>query len=405
MKTYIWERTMERMRIIAKSDRLTSALIGLIAGLLINLLTDSSVKTVSDFEATLRSSRPSNYVLWGSVAFLFLIPWARRGLDWYRAKRGENARLAKLLAARVDPLIKPYANGIVAIGSALTLQLTTDLREGWGLRDVKVDYDGVYYRLPTNLQKEYDQYFKKSYVEQRFSEGRTNYFIERNPKAFTDCPELTLKIRRAKHSEVQFYLNCIAPVEDRREALIKEAIQDCKITFPHALCLHGVVVTADEKVLVAKRSEKVGYYPNHWSVSLEEQFSDEDLSPDNDGAVVRWAKRFLLEELSITEAHYNVQNFRALAVFLEASILNCALAAVLKLDITAEEFDQIIRSRPRRDTEFKAWMFLTADELAKEFVEPGIIPLHPTSQYRMLLYLNHVWGTPHFAHRLFHSQS
>lgn len=213
-----------------------------------------------------------------------------------------------------------------------------------------------------------------------------------------------LKVEKTVYSKVQFYRDCVATVESSRSGLIREAVEDTSIRFPHAFCMHAVVVTRDSKVLLTRRSPKVSYYPNAWSVSLEEQFSEVDLLPRCEGAVLRWAIRFLDEELSVEEEHYDEQNLRALSVFLEADILNCSLATVLKLSIDSTELDQIIRGRPRKDTEFGEWEFVTYAELAKDLLETKR-NWHPTSKYRMLLFLNHVQGAPKLARLLFRSQA
>jgi hypothetical protein len=413
------ERALERLRLTLKSDRLTSGVVGFLFGLVISLfttlITGPSVMTRSDLRTVLWNGSPADYCLWGSLLVLLLIPVARRFLERHRIKRGDDARLAALVTDRVDQIIAPYAGGVLAMGSALTLQIAPDLREGWCLNDVQIDYGGHSFSMPASMQVDYNSYFLQNFYKKRlFNDGDKFYIIE-NPPAGTDSKTLRLYLQTAKYSQVQYFRDCIAAQETHRQELIGKAVKNNTIEFPHSLCMHAVVLTQNRKVLVTRRPPalKTSYYPEAWSVSLEEQISDKDLDPGNDGAVLRWAKRMLDEELNVQPEYYEEKNLCALAVFLESTILNCSLAALLRLEITSEELDQIIRSRPRKDPEFTEWRFLTDNELAwqllcPEFTQEPLVPneqWHPTSMYRILLYLNHAWGVHHLAKRLYHPQA
>jgi hypothetical protein len=157
--------------------------------------------------------------------------------------------------------------------------------------------------------------------------------------------------------------------------------------------MHAAVITSDEKVLLTERAPKVDYYPKIWSVSVEEQLTEADLIPGNRGAVLRCGRRLLYEELGIEEVDYHTPNLRVLAVFLEAHILNCSLAAIFPLILSSEELANRLKAKPRTDYEFCNWTFLSFSELTKELIRPTR-PLHPTSGYRMLLALAWHFGVP-----------
>lgn len=395
-------RLPEQLRIILKSNRVSSILFGLLVGLFINLITDSSVKTAEDFGSILRSGRLSSHLFLSCLVALLLLFPARHTLDWYRRRRGDDALLAKMLAGRVDASIAPFAGGYIAVGSALTLQLASDLTEGLGLQDVQVCYSGDFFSLSSDLRGPYESFYRENYHCMHFRDDNTKYCIREDPAAYIDAPTLILELQRTKYSEVQFYKDSVMRSNSFRRKLIQELRETTKIRFAHSLCMHAVVITSDGKVLLTQRSSKVSYYPRAWSVSVEEQLSElDDPASAEGGVVLRWAKRALREELSVLEEHYDVRNLRALAVFLEGEILNCSLATLLPLGISSHELDVILRSRPREDHEFESWQFLTFQELAKEFLHP-MRTLHPTSGYRMLLSLYHHFGAPKLAQVLFH---
>jgi len=215
--------------------------------------------------------------------------------------------------------------------------------------------------------------------------------LVRNPISFSDAPKLTLEIQKTKFSVVRYYQECISTISNRRNEYLSEAIQENNIAFPNSLCMHALVITQDDRILITKRSSKVDYSKNTWSVSIEEQLSADDLRPGTTGTVKRWAQRCLLEELGVNEMDYDYRNLLLLSVFLEVDIMNCAVVAALRLNLTSQELDAIIKSFPRADYEFTEWRFLTYQELAEELKTLTLLH-HPSSGYRILLALINRFG-------------
>lgn len=398
------ERAIERTRLLVNSNTLPASLSTLIFGLFIALVDDA--KTHQELRDMLWSGRPAVILLLICILILILVFPVRRLLERHRIARGDSAHLSRLLVTHVDPIIRPYAAGEVAMRSALTLQLAPDLTKGWLLRDIEVASSVDTFAVPTNLLGAYKTYFKENEQKKRFFDDGEKFCLVHNPACSTDSPTLSLKFETAKYSQVRFYCENIANGGRLHQGLIREAIESGSIAFPNSFCMHCVVVTKDGKLLVTKRPppHKTDYHPNAWSVSLEEQLHvDDQVKPGIEGFMLRWAKRFLREELAVPEENYEESNLRALSIFLEADILNCAIAAVFRLSITSGELDQMIRAHPRPDTEFQEWRFATEEELAKELFQ-NRLHWHPTSQYRILLFLYHKWGAPKLADFLVHAQ-
>jgi hypothetical protein len=394
-----FDRIFERVRVFVKSPRLVPTLGAFLVGFVTNLLANSSGLTLSDFlRKTFWSHSLSSLLIWllfAAIAFVIIL---RHFLEWYRRKHNYEALLARFLKNRADIHISYVARGGPALGSAMTLQLSPDLREGWSLRDVRIEYSGLFFDLG-DQRAPYDDFMARN--KTLFVDDRPKFALAVNPTAFTDQPTLVLKLVQTKYSEVQFYRDCVATVQSKRDQLILDVVRSTGgIGFPSSLCMHSVVVTADHKVLLTKRAPKVRYYPHTWSVSVEENLSEDDLKPGNDGAILRWAKRFLLEELGVAEKYYEDRNLRVLAVFLEGDILNCSLAAVFKLSVEQEELDQLLKIPVRSDYEFSHWEFIGYRRLAQELRQPTRLQ-HPTSAYRSLLFLANVWGLPKLMEVLF----
>ncbi len=159
-------------------------------------------------------------------------------------------------------------------------------------------------------QKEYERYFKANRKRRRFDEDNTKFMLTENPTAFSDAPGLLLTVKECKWSEMQFYRDNITKISER-ELLLEELIEGSLVArFPHSLCMHMVVITADEKLLITQRAPKVAYYSGLWSCSIEENLTTSDLRARQDMRVVTWGMRALHEELGLNEravAHEKMQ--------------------------------------------------------------------------------------------------
>ena len=331
----------------------------------------------------------------------------------------EPGALQQLTRDRVDSAIAPFGREALAWGPEVTLQLAPDLQAGWRLDDVEVVFDGTGFTLPHNDVSGYEEYLTSNAA--RFAQDGQKYMLARNPTAFSDAPRLSLEIRKTKFSVVRYYQESIATVRSnlqshdkcdhslsagnatvrsRRDAFLEAAIRHGDIEFPNSLCMHAVVVTSDKRVLATKRSAKVEYSPGAWSVSVEEQLSEDDFRRGVGGLVTRWAQRLLREELALEVADCNPMNLRLMSVFLEGDALNCAVAAVLPTDLSSKELNEILEAMPRTDYEFSEWRFLTYKEVAAELKSPTSL-YHPSSGYRMLLALANRYGAERVADVLF----
>ncbi len=218
----------------------------------------------------------------------------------------------------------------------------------------------------------------------------------RNPTTFTDAPSLSLEVRPTKYSHVQFYRDNIAANSSEKTDLIEDLVRgSLQAKFPHSLCMHMVVLTSDNRLLLTQRSPKVAYSPQTWSASVEEQLSRDDFAGGPEGIAFNWAARLLAEELGIAHDSYHPDDLRLLSVFLEADILNIAICVYADLRIEESELTARIQAGVRPDYEFDRFEFMDADRetLTREVFRPTR-HYHPTSGLRLLYALLKRHGGP-----------
>lgn len=130
--------------------------------------------------------------------------------------------------------------------------------------------------------------------------------------------------------------------------------------MPHSLCLHLVIVTADEQVVVTTISRfKKNDYAFTKAVTLGEQIEASDFENQtsfHDDFIERWIKRALSEEFGIDEEQYNAitgkNAIHVLALDFEGDIYNYSLMVVLDLKVKYEDFRAEVCRNPARDKKY-----------------------------------------------------
>jgi len=159
---------------------------------------------------------------------------------------------------------------------------------------------------------------------------------------------------------------------------------------PNSLCMHAVILTKDDYVLLTTRSENLAYYPGAYDCSAEEQLHKDDF--DLDGVRIQnWVERFLEEELGLTKencASSSLGTIRLLSVFIEEDALNIALVVKIRLNTSKAELEAILDNWPRKDYEFK-YQLVNWEAIVEQFekAQRGELQkgFHPTAVNRMYL--------------------
>jgi len=384
-------------------SRYQNGLLSLSSGFLIGRITNELSVPHTNWFDVLRGlfdfiSRPTNLLTWLSVAILITIPVINRVTSRLYKKKQYESILTAILERYKDRSIAPYSG--LSFGSSLTLRLCPSLSRGWSSNQVKILHDSRRYVLPEQYRKEYRIYLKKHSIGKRLHDDEIKIMLKKVPTSFSDSPTLVLETQETLYSQVLFWRDNIAISPDERSRYIRNTTEKHQIDFPHSFCMHLILVTKDDKVLITKRSPDVAYFPETWSCSVEEQLKLQDIE-GGDNFMQKWFERVLREEIGIGSKVYDPENLRVLSVFLESDILSVAVCAYASLEITSQELDQILRYLPRADYEFTEWNFLSHEELVHELFRPQRF-YHPTSGYRMLMALIKRFGEPRIVEILLH---
>jgi isopentenyldiphosphate isomerase len=223
----------------------------------------------------------------------------------------------------------------------------------------------------------------------------------------TEVPKCLLTTRQTKYSVCVFFKDVVlaaskdaTPRENDKKKILQlklaaDFLQTRTPKFPNSLCLHCVVVTSDDMVLVARRSSHLEYYPDAWSCSFEENLAEKDFSGVG-SPTENWVERSLHEEIGLQKGtDYDMGDARILSVFLEAEpgILNVNLCGLVRLKLSSSELSELLSGRIRPDYEFSSWRYLSVvEDLPEELRNPSSGTYHPTSMYRMYLTLAWYYG-------------
>lgn len=323
--------------------------------------------------------------------------------EWF-VTQGARMSYAKLFAdVKVSPEIASYTGP--SVGTSQTLRLCPGVQQGWLMAETKLHHEATKFVLPQELADSYRRYFSQHYDEKGFERDNVRLMLTQIPLSLSDTARrLSLKTKESSFSYSQFCMDVIASDQTLRTKFIEEINRTEQVRVPHTFCLHMVVITDDDKVLITKRGPNLHWYPNTWSCSVEEQASIDDLRGGVDGTMLRWGKRALLEELGAGDSSYSDDNLRLISVFLESDVLNMSLCGHIRLNITSDQLSETIKRKPRKDKEFTAWEYLeySDDTLMSEILKPrAAYTYHPTSGYRMLMTLLKRNGLPDDSERFF----
>ncbi len=373
-------RFLERYR-----QMLTGFPIAFLLGRLVNEMSAPDISLLDGLMGLFSiAERPANWLSWLALFILILAPIFHNMLKRYYERKKYDKMFASLLRHQRDDSISPYDS--LSIDSTLSLLVSSELHRGWKMSEGQLRHDTTLFSMPREHVQPYEEYKQRYFDEKRFFDDRHKVMLVRDPKGGSDSPTLVLETQEALYSQVQYYRDNIAAHSALRNSSIHAVMVEGTIDFPHALSMHMVVATKDNKILITERSHKLLYSPGTWSCSIEEQCTLQDLEGGSKGVLLRWAKRALSEELGLGDDAYSDDNLRILSVFLESEILNISLCSHVVLNINSGELDTMLHGLPRTDYEFPRWRFLTPDEVLNELFQPTR-HYHPTARYRMLLSL------------------
>jgi hypothetical protein len=174
--------------------------------------------------------------------------------------------------------------------------------------------------------------------------------------------------------------------------------------IPAPVSIQCVIVTADQQIVLMRRSSSVAFYPNHWSASFEETMNAPGLnrkgqpSRSDDADFFAGALRGLEEELAVTQNE--VESIKVLSLNVEYLTLSMDVIMAIKLRLTGEQI--------RESWIVEAW---DRDEASKFALLSAHLPTvveklfsrtlwHPTARMRLIQFLFHTYGVKAVASAL-----
>jgi len=153
--------------------------------------------------------------------------------------------------------------------------------------------------------------------------------------------------------------------------------------LPTVAAVHCIVLTADDQVLLARRSARVHYAPGHWSVSFEEQLNERDFDGEAD-PFVRAACRGFAEEFG---GDLTPDRVVPLSAVLQIDLLNVIIVMLLRPDLSAAQIQERWRSGSPDAWEAQDVQSLPAEHLDRLGRSDAhqFMPLHVTSLLRSSL--------------------
>ncbi|HUZ79985.1 MAG TPA: hypothetical protein VMV28_05150 [Thermoplasmata archaeon] len=326
-------------------------------------------------------------LLWMGIS-LVLVPVVL----WYALERRRRAKsidssLSAAMLRSVPPYLRLAAKDRYAFGTIVTVRAHPNPAEGWKLKEVEFRVSEAPFELPSGMKAAYNRFVEDNRDSLRLYNDGTNYMIARSPTAFTDSPELVLEARKTQYSVCRFYQAWAAGDTQRLEASALEAITPGEISFPASTAIHCLVVTKDDRLLVIKRPPDVGWYPNHWSPTVDENVSEDDLRFPPDARLGACLARGLLEELSIAPPDdFEPMDARILSVFLEGSLPTVGLCAYVPLRLTYDELKT--KFVGRQDIEFSEERGIPIRELSARSLH-GFGACVPMTEYGLMMLMLH----------------
>jgi hypothetical protein len=297
----------------------------------------------------------------------------------------------------------------VEVGDAVEVVRANDMRSGWSPREIRVRSSGELHRLDARYSRAKEMWNSAHASERSDKKASLRAFSTTN-----GLTPLKLTFDETEWSEVQPFHQVLRSQEGNalREELLPSISNSMELTFPNITTIHGILATADDKIVISERSAQATYHPGRWSASFEEQVEPRDLEVGNAGLHVA-ADRGVEEEFPYDCIGHQPE-FRLFALAVEYTILTPFVVAFAEIDCdstslhAAHEAARLggkdVELGPLRFVPFELEplaQLLITDQLG-ELCDSQPVNWHPTSKYRLLLAGLHRFGESELSRALGH---
>lgn len=287
--------------------------------------------------------------------------------------------------------------------------------QGWSPNEIKTTVLSTRLPIPDDLEKLKQE--RLPAIEKDFFNSSHYRLVSFTP-SFSDLDQLEVTLApvgfHEYYSLTPFFDEPLLTALGGSAVSIRDKYGNTALTYsstdrgtcliPAPISIQCVVVTADQQIILMRRSSSVAFYPNHWSASFEETMNAPGLdrkgqsSRSDDADFFAGAFRGLEEELAVTSDV--VESMKVLSLNVEYLTLSMDVLTLIKLRLTGEEI--------RQSWIVEAW---DRDEASKFALLPADLPAvveklssktlwHPTARMRLIQFLFHTYGVKAVASAL-----
>ncbi len=284
--------------------------------------------------------------------------------------------------------------------------------QGWNPSEIKTTVLSTRLPIPDDLEKLRQE--KLPIIEKDYFNSSHYRLVSFTP-SFSDLDQLEVTLAPIEFHEyyslTPFFDEPLLTALDGSKVSIRQKYGNTALTYsstdrgtcliPAPISIQCVVVTADQQVILMRRSSSVAFYPNHWSASFEETMNapghDRKGKPSHsdDADFFAAALRGVEEELAVPADA--VESTKVLSLNVEYLTFSMDVITAMQLRVTGEEV--------RRSWIVEAW---DRDEASKFALLPAHLPAvveklfsrtlwHPTARMRLIQFLFHTYGVKEVA--------
>ncbi|MBE3561185.1 MAG: hypothetical protein IMW89_18490 [Ktedonobacteraceae bacterium] len=287
--------------------------------------------------------------------------------------------------------------------------------QGWNPNEIKTTALNTPLPVPDDLKKLQQE--KLPVIEKDYFNS-SHYRLGSFTPSFSDLGQLEVTLApvgfHEYYSITPFFDEPLLTALDGTKVSIRQKYGNTALTYsstdrgtcliPAPVSIQCVVVTADQQIVLMRRSSSVAFYPNHWSASFEETMNAPGFnrkgqpSRSDDADFFAGALRGLEEELAVSQN--DVESIKVLSLNVEYLTLSVDVITVIRLRLTGEEV--------REKWLVEAW---DRDEASRFALLSAQLPVvveklfsrtlwHPTARMRLIQFLFHTYGVKAVASAL-----
>ena len=304
-----------------------------------------------------------------------------------------------------------------AWGYDKVLHMAPDVFAGWKPEDLVIEkIEGTNFSFGNKdreMKDGYQEYCRSEVYRSAIEKGNNNtrwMLVNAMPNFSKTDKKMYLTVRSTDWCMTSYVWNYFRNNVESLQNAVKKAYEGAGGLYPNSLCLHLVIVTADEKALLTRiANTKRNDYPSKWAATIGEQLEKEDFvdGPNIDGQFIRnWVRRAFMEEFGIEKREYDTivddGSIRVLSINMEADIYNFSLMTVVQLRYSFQEFDDYLRKTIVKDKEFINMEALKVKDIPSvmakyKTIEAIDAEYHPSTFLRLFMCYIHYYGIDHFT--------